>query len=403
MPNDPKKPTDAEEPLHVRLPDGVEAPKDLVPPDLRDAAAHAELAKAELLSRAAEVRAARAATANKISNAPPPVEPLAGRGRQTTPDPLPSQQYGQSRAETVRQTITRVIQESEMPPTTGTSNPAGPLLSPAVQASADKAVLGICEMLGLLFGLPFGEDLYHGTPVTNAHIAYLVVGIIFAGVGPMWPHMRTLRWISPSIAASISRAAYDARLWVLVLLSIFFYGVAPEIYRRAIEPPASSNGYTQQQVDEKIANAVASLNTQLAEANRQKDAAHRDADALRRQLQNTPAPLPQHYDEPKIYTNKTIADLQAFYKDRTALQAAAFMADEIGKWINTEGKIQFIRPDGLVFLNVEGGIVSCEFSASWNQKLSAFRSGELMKVTGKIGTGQIGASPIYLRPCELRD
>ncbi len=164
---------------------------------------------------------------------------------------------------------------------------------------------------------------------------------------------------------------------------------------------STESGFTQEQVNEKIASAVANLNSQLAEANRQRDAVQREVNVLR-QTPNAPQLPNPSYDEPRIFTNKTIGELRDFYKDRTALQGAAFMADEIGKWINTEGTIQFIRPDGLVFLSGEGGIISCEFNASWNPKLSAFRPGETMKVVGKIGTGQIGVSPIYLRPCEIR-
>jgi hypothetical protein len=165
----------------------------------------------------------------------------------------------------------------------------------------------------------------------------------------------------------------------------------------------SEIGFTQQQVDEKIENVVSRLNVQLEEANRQKEIAMRDAEVLRKQAQNAPPPPRPNYDEPRVFTTKTVTDLRGFYKDRTALQGNAFMADEIGKWIRTEGSIQFIRPDGLVFLAGEGGIVSCEFHASWNPKLSAFRTGETMKVVGKIGAVQIGATPIYLQPCEIRD
>jgi hypothetical protein len=166
---------------------------------------------------------------------------------------------------------------------------------------------------------------------------------------------------------------------------------------------STESGFTQEQVNEKIASAVANLNSQLVEANRQKEAAQQEANALRRSMQNVTQLTHPNYDEPRVFTNKTIAELRDFYKDRTALQGAAFMADEIGKWINAEGAIQFIRPDGLVFLNGDGGIISCEFDASWNPKLSAFRPNEIMKVIGNIGTGQIGVSPIYLRPCEIRE
>ena len=51
---------------------------------------------------------------------------------------------------------------------------------------------------------------------------------------------------------------------------------------------AAPAGFTQQQVNEKISTAVANLNAQLAEANRQKDAERREADAFRQQIQNAP-------------------------------------------------------------------------------------------------------------------
>jgi hypothetical protein len=148
-----------------------------------------------------------------------------GRGRLTAHDPLPSQPRP-DRNLSVRQTIKRIFQEAA-----ATNQP--PLLPPEVQAAADKAVLGICELLGLLFGLPFGEDLYKGEPISSLHIVYLIVGILFAGTGPMWPVIRTLRWVSPTAIASISRAAFDARIWIMALLILFLYGVGPELYRRA--------------------------------------------------------------------------------------------------------------------------------------------------------------------------
>ncbi len=266
----------------------------------------------------------------------------------------------------------------------------------------DKAVLSLFEMLALLFGLPLGDALYHEKPVTNLHLVYLAIGALFAIGGPMFPLIRAINWLPKGIAQSVSSAARDARVWIAVLLLFFSYGIAPEIYQRALAPSVPAQN-SQQQMDEKIAAAVTNLNAQLNEAKRERDIARRDADTLRKQIQNTPTPPRPNYDQPRVYTNKTIADLRGFYNGRTALQGNAFMADEIGKWIKTQGTINFIRPDGLVFLDGGGGIISCEFAPSWNQKLSAFRPGEIMKVVGKIGTGQVGVSPIYLRPCELDD
>jgi hypothetical protein len=39
------------------------------------------------------------------------------------------------------------------------------------ESPANKSVLARCELLGLLIGLPFGEDLCHSTPVTGWHVA----------------------------------------------------------------------------------------------------------------------------------------------------------------------------------------------------------------------------------------
>ena len=101
---------------------------------------------------------------------------------------------------------------------------------------ADKAMLGLCEVLALLFGLPFGEDLYSEKPVTGWHLFYLAIGLLFAVTGPMWPWIRTRTWLPASIAASLSKAPLDARLWIAALLLLFLYGTAPEIYRRATAP-----------------------------------------------------------------------------------------------------------------------------------------------------------------------
>ena len=170
---------------------------------------------------------------------------------------------------------------------------------------ADKAMLGLCETLALLFGLPFGEDLYNDKPVTGWHLFYLAIGLVFAVVGPMWPWIRTRTWLPTSVAASLSKAPLDARLWIAVLLLLFLYGTAPEIYQRATAPvaPRVGTGFTQQQVDAKVAAATKSIQAQLDNATRQRDAALADAAALRQRL-NTP-PLPPA-DKP-IWNSEEIA------------------------------------------------------------------------------------------------
>jgi hypothetical protein len=100
----------------------------------------------------------------------------------------------------------------------------------------DHAVLGLFELLGLLFGLPFGDDLYNDKPVSNLHLVYLVIGCLFAAGGPIFPLTREISWLPIWVAPSISNAARDARVWIAVLLLFFLYGVVPDIYRRATQP-----------------------------------------------------------------------------------------------------------------------------------------------------------------------
>jgi hypothetical protein len=138
--------------------------------------------------------------------------------------------------------------------------------------AADKAVVAICELLGLLFGLPFGDDLYHNEPVTGWHIFYLAVGLVFAGGGPVWPWIRTRPWFSKTVASRVSRVAADPIAWVGILLLLFLYKTGPELYQRATTPviihdAPTVTGFTQQQVDEKLAAANAKIQSDLNAAN----------------------------------------------------------------------------------------------------------------------------------------
>lgn len=100
------------------------------------------------------------------------------------------------------------------------------------------------------------------------------------------------------------------------------------------------------------------------------------------------------------FTNKTIRQLKEIYEGRTALQAQPFMADEINKWIDTEGRILRIDP-GMALLQNGSDHIECRFEATWNPKLGAFRHDEVLKVRGRINPQQNGAQ-IYLLDCEIR-
>lgn len=122
------------------------------------------------------------------------------------------------------------------PSAEGLEHSRGPQDAVPIETHSDRSVLGLCELLGLLFALPFGEDLYHDTPITALHVFYLVVGCVFAVTGPIWPKIKTLKSTRYGVLASIPKAASDARTWLVVLLFIFAIGIGPEVYRRAVMP-----------------------------------------------------------------------------------------------------------------------------------------------------------------------
>jgi len=104
---------------------------------------------------------------------------------------------------------------------------------------------------------------------------------------------------------------------------------------------------------------------------------------------------------PKEFTKKTIRQLKEIYEGRTALQAKPFIADEINKWIDTDGTILRVE-DGMALLQNGSDHIECRFDAAWNPKLATFRHGEIMKVRGRINPQQNGAQ-IYLLDCEIKN
>jgi len=168
-------------------------------------------------------------------------------------------------------------------------DPEGSLPDP--KALADRAVLGLCELFALLFGLPFGEDLYNDRPITGWHYFYFGIAILFAIGGPMWPLIRMRAGIPESVSRSLLSGATDARIWLAVLLILFIYATGPEIYRRAVNPTAIHDP----QSVEDIAKATAPLQAKLDDMTWQRDAALSYVTNLKKQLetsQQAPQPSP---------------------------------------------------------------------------------------------------------------
>jgi hypothetical protein len=126
-----------------------------------------------------------------------------------------------------------------------------------------------------------------------------------------------------------------------------------------------------------------------------------ELDSTKRELKDTKQRLADAQQEAsdRKFTNRTIRQLRAIYEGRTRLQADAFMADEKGKLIETQGIVVNVD-SGMVFLQNENDFIECRLGPEWNAKLSTLRQGDTVKIRGTIGPSQNGAQ-IYLQECEI--
>jgi len=209
------------------------------------------------------------------------------------------------------------------------------------------------------------------------------------------------RWnYVPAILMIIGAATYGARQ--LAPVAHLLDGL-PKTVIQGQQPVQT--GFTQQQVEQKIASATASIQNQLDKIAQERDVANRRVKQLEAALRNAPPPPPPPApaDGPKVFTQKTVQSLYAPCADRTQLQCDLLIADEKGKWIKAEGRILIIQPSGQMTLTVGESPkelpVYCVFDAEWKSKLSVFRNNESIAIQGKIN-GYNGAT-LILTECEL--
>jgi hypothetical protein len=288
----------------------------------------------------------------------------------------------------------RTIEESEQSSEKTVPNPAPETASPMhARDTRLFADLGIPVAILVATGAVGLGGIFAGWPHCGA--ALCVVG--FGGALAM-----RLRLVetepSPALRAPFWRGfliAVAVLTWVFVGLQMWLWLHTP------------TQGYTQAQLDKAVADGKAPIQAKL-------DAAQKTITDLKSASAPpvaSPAPAPATIiapqqplaaaDMPRVYTNKTVQGLAAFYKDRTDMQGDVFMADEKGKWINTEGKLQYTDGRGARLYN-DGHTILCDFGEKWKAKLGVLRPSAFIKITGKIRQDQ-WLPALLLEQCELRD
>jgi len=228
---------------------------------------------------------------------------------------------------------------------------------------ADAVVFAVCELVAIPMcdagwhGIVSGEYVFNGV---LANLAGLPIGV--AGISFHWWKDK----IPPPSREWIQRQAN--RWWPAAFLIFFLYVTGPEMYRRATKPVA-------------ISGAIGVMTIGGG------------------QTSIPAAPV----DAPRVYTNKTIHQLKATYESRTSLQADILIAEEKGKWIDTEGTFIDLHADGLVALeNEHRDLFVCHFGSQWISKLTAYHRGETIKIRGKFEY-VLDKSLVALTECELYD
>jgi ribosomal protein L12E/L44/L45/RPP1/RPP2 len=154
--------------------------------------------------------------------------------------------------------------------------------------SHDHAAIGLFELLGLMFGLPPAEALYHGNAIDFRMLCFIAVGCFFAGLGTAWPAVRT-RFPQQALVLSVGRIASDARYWLALILVGFLYAAGPEMYQRATRPVAVTGAIGvmpigSESLEEAIKNATEKIRAERDSAIANLAVASKERDSLAEQL-----------------------------------------------------------------------------------------------------------------------
>jgi len=257
--------------------------------------------------------------------------------------------------------------------------------------------------LGLLLATPaVVVDMYlKGTEIDWRKTAIAAAISWITGGFAVWASHHWQSWRTSDNRVVPLLVAFEGKFFgrAIIIAAAMGFALALSSF---LSPPIPAVAPTPTAAD--ITKATAPLKAQLDEAHEQiarLQAAQKNMLSIGAAPEQPP---PAAADIPRVYTNKTVQDLAAFYKDRTTMQGNVFMADEIGKWINTEGKLQNLMPDGGgAALYNDSYQILCNFGEKWKAKLAVLRPFDLIKIAGKIRQDQWAPPALFLEECELRD
>jgi hypothetical protein len=249
MAKDPEKPILVELPPGVYPPNNGDIPLSSLPisqnpnhPVEDPVSFSASDAMAKLAASAAAGMAALQAQTRPhsrgISRAPPPPPSLPNAYYRPEPPSAPTPSIAELVGDgkrTVRESLREAKHISDERDSVRDGAQQGPSSPNNDHSVSDHAVLGFCEILALMFGLPPGEALFRGEPLSLRLFGFIAVGALFAALGPGWPAVRR-NFPQQALVLSIGRMASDARYWLAIILVGFLYSASPEIYRRATAP-----------------------------------------------------------------------------------------------------------------------------------------------------------------------
>lgn len=120
---------------------------------------------------------------------------------------------------------------------------------------------------------------------------------------------------------------------------------------------------------------------------------------------SSPAPAPvrptQSTGAKRVFTDWTVINLRAPFKDHTVMQATELIAGQIGKWINVDGRLSAVPVSMVFWISSNSELVQCVFNDAWKTRLMAYRINDPIRVVGKVNDTQVG-DRLALTDCELR-